>query len=329
MSEALPLLAIAVVSAVATALARAYALRGRLLDLPGARRSHAVATPRGGGVGPVVGIALTLAWMASDVAAHEAFVLPLAGFLAVAAVGFWDDHRPLPASLRLAVHAAAAVSMAWGLFDPAQDTWRFAVAVALGVVLVNVWNFMDGIDGIATSQAMLCGLAAALVLAPAFGFVALAIAAAAAAFLPFNFPRARIFLGDVGSGALGLVIAYVIAAALLQSEVDALRLAFPLSAFVIDAGLTLGRRMLRGERWWEPHTQHLYQALARRHGHVRVTVAYAAWTAAAAGLGVLLRGDLRFILLSVTMWYTTGAALWFLLQGKLQPDAARTLEKDR
>jgi UDP-N-acetylmuramyl pentapeptide phosphotransferase/UDP-N-acetylglucosamine-1-phosphate transferase len=267
-----------------TWLARRYALRAALLDHPGERRSHAVATPRGGGIAIVVAIVPVLvAACLRDPQARALFAPIVLGLLLVAGIGWVDDHRPLPASLRLAVHAVAAGLLAWGLHAAGAGTPVAACGFALALVLANVWNFMDGIDGLAASQALVVALAYTLFAGPgAGGAVArlgVVLAAACAGFLPFNLPRARIFLGDVGSGALGYLMAVLAALSLRASDpAQAPLLLLPLLAFGADASLTLARRILRGERWWEAHAQHAYQAQARRWGHGPVLAGFLGWT---------------------------------------------------
>ena len=252
-------------------------------------------------------------------------------FGAVALVGAWDDHASLPASWRLLVHVLAGCAVAASLAAPVAHPWVFAAVVVLVTVLVNVWNFMDGIDGIAASQAVLVAAAIAWLDTP-YRAAGIVVAVAGLSFLPFNFPRARVFLGDVGSGALGLVIAWLYggAAVGMEWEPRVLLLALPLSAFLVDASLTLVRRMLRRERWWEPHSQHLYQGLARRFGHVPVTLAYAAWTLAATVAMLASRETTpAFIMASIALCYTTAALLWFLLQRRVAKgcEASETRER--
>jgi UDP-N-acetylmuramyl pentapeptide phosphotransferase/UDP-N-acetylglucosamine-1-phosphate transferase len=151
-------------------------------------------------------------------------------------------------------------------------------AFVLVMVMVNVWNFMDGIDGLAASQAAIAAAGLALVLGTGpWAWLGAGLFAALAGFLPFNFPKARVFLGDVGSGALGYLLALLILAASIGRREQWPFLLLPVSVFLIDAGFTLAMRMLRRERWWEPHVQHAYQSWSRRLGsHVPVTMAYAA-----------------------------------------------------
>jgi UDP-N-acetylmuramyl pentapeptide phosphotransferase/UDP-N-acetylglucosamine-1-phosphate transferase len=261
-----------------------------------------------------------LAWMLlAGTSTGTPMALAALGLAAVAVVGAWDDHASLPASRRLLVHVLAGCAIAASLVHPGRGLLIFVAIAAFVTVLVNVWNFMDGIDGIAASQAVIAAGSIAAV-TPGYSAPAIAVAAASLAFLPFNFPRARIFLGDVGSGALGLAVAWLYsgAAARMGFSGTALVLALPLSAFLVDATLTLARRVLRGERWWQPHSQHLYQGLARRLGHVPVTLAYAAWTLAASVLMIAIRGSGRpFIMASLALCYTTAALLWFVLQRRV------------
>ncbi len=305
------------VALVATWLARRYAVHRRLMDLPGERRSHVVATPRGGGVAIVVALLPVFAWLAYSRGASW----PLAGASAlglvlVAGIGWVDDHRPLSPWIRLGTHVVAGLLLAAGMAWAGQPLWWCAVVCVLAIGLVNVWNFMDGIDGIATTQAMLVG-AGVLVLAPVAG-LPLAVIAACAGFLPFNFPRARIFLGDVGSGGLGYLVACLLAWHVVSLPEAALLL-LPLSAFMIDAALTLLSRILRGERWWTPHVQHLYQRFVH-HGapHVAVTSGYAVWTLLAIFLAAALVGHAWPVIIgALTTWYLLTATLWFLLRARL------------
>jgi len=274
----------AVASALGTALMLGYGRR-RLLDQPGQRRSHATPTPRGGGLGPVLAWCAALFALAGAGAGGTQALLLAIGTLAVAAIGLVDDHRPLPAWPRLLVHAAAAVLLvagARGLPASATDLAGSAALVLALVALVNFWNFMDGIDGLAAMQsafvAFACGVVAVAAGAPALALAAMLLCASVAGFLPFNTPRARIFLGDVGSGALGFACG-----GLLLFAWDGGAMPWPIapllaSAFLLDAGLTLARRMLGGRRWYTAHREHLYQWLVRRgRSHARVAALYLGW----------------------------------------------------
>lgn len=309
---------------VGTWLARRYALHRNLVDEPGERRSHSLPTPRGGGVAIVVALLGAGAWLWM----HSLEFRPLlGGFLPgltlVAGVGLFDDHRPLPPWQRLLVHALAGLSLATGVWLATGNAWLAGAAFALAMVLTNVWNFMDGIDGLAASQAALVAAGIAWMADGPVQWLALALLSATMGFLPFNFPKARIFLGDVGSGALGFVLAMLVVAMVGHGGAGQVgqpwwSWSLPLSAFMIDAGLTLLGRLRRREAWWQPHTLHAYQRWVRRSGtHVGVTLAYAGWTTAAIALLAWLRhGSPAVMLLSCLAWYMTGIGVWWMLQRK-------------
>lgn len=268
--------AVLAVSAALTWAARHYALRRNLLDQPGERRSHGVATPRGGGIAIVLTLLLAMAGAAVALPAARVPLLVFGlGLVMVAGIGWWDDHRPLPAVRRLLVHLAAAALLAGLVWQATGNPWQALLALLFTTSLINIWNFMDGINGIATSQAILAGVAFALVLPGPLALAGVVLALACLGFLPFNFPRARIFMGDVGSGALGYAIAGLVCLASVATTLSWLLLLVPLTAFLVDAGFTLLSRMLSGQRWMEAHTQHLYQrAVKGGAGHTSITGMY-------------------------------------------------------
>lgn len=304
---------------IGTWLARRYALHRGLLDQPGDRRSHVMATPRGGGIAIVIAVLLGLGWLILRAPDNVSFLGAAAiGLALVAGVGWIDDHRPLSPWIRLAVHALAATMLAFGVFSDGGDTVLALAAFALGLVLVNVWNFMDGINGLAASQAALVAIGYAVLAGAGTGvsWFAIAIAASCAGFLPFNMPVARIFLGDVGSGTLGFALAAVVIAVAGHSGSASPVLLLPLSAFVIDAALTLISRILRGERWWQPHVQHAYQRWAQRTGrHGVVTAAYAGWTLVAVAIMLVAQASGTASMLAITVgWFMAGSILWMWLR---------------
>lgn len=279
------------ISAAATWVALRYARWRQLLDLPGYRRSHAQATPRGGGIG----IVLALLWCAPWLHWPEVLtpVLLAVALLGVAGIGWWDDHRPLSARLRFAVHMLAAMMCAGVLVQVGQ--WHLGMAaLLLGLAsfwlaaCINAWNFMDGSNGLVTLQSFwialsmlavfmqiaLEGVPAAL---PWVG-VCLILAAACGGFLPFNFPRASIFMGDVGSGALGLVCGVLLLVGFTLAPDRIWMFVLLPSALLVDAGLTLLFRLLSGRRWYQPHREHLYQWLIRSGwSHAQVALAWLGW----------------------------------------------------
>jgi UDP-N-acetylmuramyl pentapeptide phosphotransferase/UDP-N-acetylglucosamine-1-phosphate transferase len=300
-----------------TWLARRYAIRVELLDHPGERRSHVVPTPRGGGIAIVIALlvaACVLGWRSpQQIVLIAGFAV---GLVLVAGVGVIDDHKPLSPWLRLGVQAIAAAILALAVAGTSGDLLTSLIAFAAVMVLTNVWNFMDGINGIAASQAALVAGGLALVLGGIWSWVALALVAACLGFLPFNFPKARIFLGDVGSGALGFAVATLLVVALMEGRLSASLLLLPLAAFLVDSGLTLLRRIVRRERWWTAHAQHAYQRWANTSdSHMIVTFMYAGWTVAGWLLTWWLASKTEGqVVLWCLVWFTTTAASWACLQ---------------
>jgi UDP-N-acetylmuramyl pentapeptide phosphotransferase/UDP-N-acetylglucosamine-1-phosphate transferase len=230
------------------------------LDHPNERSLHTRPLPRTGGL--AIHIGLVVAWLSLSPVFDT-----LAGLVLFLAIGsFLDDRWGLPVLLRLAVHSLAAVLLgrvvAWELSAMAQ------VAVVLGAVwMTNLYNFMDGSDGLAGGMTLFgfsfLGIAAWLSGDVEFSILNFSIAATAAAFLVFNFHPARVFLGDAGSIPLGFLSA---AAGTWGWYKGYWFATFPLlifSAFIGDATITLVRRMLRGERFWQAHRDHYYQKLVQ------------------------------------------------------------------
>lgn len=270
-----------------TGVARRFALSHGILDVPNARSSHVRATPRGGGVSIVVVVSAVLALLrARGLISVGLLVALIGGGALVALVGLVDDRKAVPATVRLTVHLVAAVwSVTWlGGFAGLRFGNHVVLGGLIGDVLavlaivwtLNMFNFMDGIDGLAASEAILVAAGAALLLGPSSGVVAAALilATACAGFLAWNWPPARIFLGDVGSGYLGFVISVLaIASARAGTALPWVWLILS-GAFLADATITLARRLVQGERVYEAHRSHAYQWLARRwRSHLRVTLA--------------------------------------------------------
>jgi len=295
MSFALWMLLHLVLAAAGTWLARGYALRRQLLDQPGERRSHRVATPRGGGVAIVATVLAGMAWLGwREPGQAGVFAWVAAGLVVVAAVGWIDDHRPLSPWWRLLAQAVAGGLLVVAMTQSGAALWICLLAWVLVLGLSNAWNFMDGIDGMAASQALVVagGFGLLLTGSGAWTWLAAGVVAAILGFLPFNFPRARIFLGDVGSGALGYLVAVLLVVTVMHRPGAWPVVLLPLAAFLVDTCFTLLSRMLRGEKWWAPHVQHAYQEWARVHGsHAGVTLAYVLFSLAAV---LLMLGALRW-----------------------------------
>lgn len=271
---------------------RRYALARSLMDVPNARSSHTVPTPRGGGVAIVVSFlcAVSVLAIVGRMESGGSLAILGAGVL-VALVGFIDDHRHLAAGWRLFAHFAAAMwVLAWIGGAPRLEWLGSAVdlgmlGVALAAVylvwLLNLYNFMDGIDGIASVEAICVCVGGAILylvvgradLIPA----PLVLAAAAAGFLYWNFPPAKIFMGDTGSGFLGIVLGIFSLQAAWVSPALLWSWLILLGVFIVDATWTLLRRLFHGARVYEAHRSHAYQRAIRAYrGHLPVTLTVAA-----------------------------------------------------
>lgn len=271
---------------------RRYAVSRQLLDVPNSRSSHAIPTPTGGGVAIVIASLLSMiALGAAGITSWRVVAALAGGGTLVGAIGFVDDWHDLPAAWRLVAHfLAAAWLLAWLGGLPAVSVWRVPIAggampLSLAAVYVvwvlNLTNFMDGIDGLAATEATTVCTGGALlcyVAAPhaSTWMVPLFVAAAAVGFFVWNRPPARIFMGDAGSSFLG----FMFAALALQTARDAPALFWSwtilLGVFMVDATTTLLRRLFRGQNVSSAHRSHAYQHAAVRyaaHGPVTFTVA--------------------------------------------------------
>lgn len=321
----------AILTAIITGWLRRYALARDLVDIPNRRSSHSIPTPRGGGVSVVLTFTagLPLVWWINDLAVNIPAALLGAGAM-VALVGFLDDQGHIPVRWRLSVHFLAAIwVLAWmGGLPPLVFFGRIIelglagnVLAALYLVwLLNLYNFMDGIDGIAGMEALTVCLGVAVL----YGFtlpeagdwvVPLLMACAVAGFLVWNFPLAKIFMGDAGSGFIGIILgAMSIHAAWLNPGFFWAWLIL-LGAFIVDATVTLARRGLRGEKIYEAHRSHAYQHAARKYGsHIPVTLAFAGinlvWLFPLALLVALDRLD-GIVGVAIAYAPLVAAAFWF------------------
>ena len=264
-----------------------------VFDVPGRRSSHSVPTPRGGGLPIVLG--LVAAALIAPGTGHAGPALAAAiGYFGL--LGLLDDLGSLPVLSRLAFQATGAAAVASMLVLPGREP-AFAVAVMVAAValwlvgFVNAFNFMDGVNGISGAHALIGGVAYACLSGwrrDGFGVAAgLALAAGACAFLPWNALRARVFLGDVGSYAIGAALA-VLAARLVILGVSADAVAGPVALYLADVAWTLQRRMRCGEQWLEAHRTHVYQRWCDAGwSHAEVTVLTSALTVLLCLLGVL------------------------------------------
>ena len=246
--------------------------RPKLLAMPNQRSSHRRPTPTMGGV---VAVLMVLVFCVSLAQTDTVLGWGLfAGLVGVAGIGLWDDLQPLPGTMRLLVHILSSTAVLFAL----QTQWPqpltgpiAAVAVFFLVWSTNLYNFMDGIDGYAALQCLSFCLGVQMIGLGVPGWagdLVWLLSGAALGFLAFNWPPAKIFMGDVGSGFLGLVIGLLVLH-LWQTDIVPLSVSLILLAtFWFDATYTLFVRLVTGQRVMQAHRLHLYQWLAMRRGHL-------------------------------------------------------------
>lgn len=281
------LLGVIIVSWGLTLLLRRYALAKSLIDIPNERSSHSVPTPRGGGLAIVAAFLLALPVLTGLGLLDIATLIALFGSgLLVAVIGFADDHGHIAAKWRLLGHfVAAAWALYWlsGLppiefFGVTFDLGWFGNILALVflVWMLNLYNFMDGVDGLASVEAVCVCLGMCLVcwLGGSIEIIwaPLALAIAVSGFLFWNFPIAKIFMGDAGSGFLGVVIGTLAILSSFNKPELLWSWIILLGVFIVDATITLLMRLIAGAKIYEAHSSHAYQYAARKYrSHVVVT----------------------------------------------------------
>lgn len=249
---------------------------------PGERQSHELATPAGGGLGLVFSILVTTVCLQ--------FIDPLPDFwwknmvpgvVILAIVGWRDDKHHISSVIRLLVQLAVSFwLLGFGLSELSlKDMGLLVVTVVAMIWMMNLYNFMDGSNGMAGFQGVFAGMTMAILFQmgeqTGMALVALAVAAACAGFLPLNFPQARVFMGDVASVPLGFIFASLAVYGVLTGSMSLLVSILIMSVFIVDATSTLLSRVIRGERWYTAHAQHVYQRLIA-HGwkHHQVLLLY-------------------------------------------------------
>lgn len=319
-----------------TGVLRRYVLSRGLLDFPGRRSSHTAPTPRGGGLAIAASFLLAILLLGVlNEYQHSLIIALVCAGAWIALVGFWDDHGDVAPRWRLLAHfVGASWVLVWLGGLPPLRIWGYLidfgmvghlVAAVYLAWLLNLYNFMDGIDGIATIEAITVCIGSALVAR----FVVndqvlwappLLLACAACGFLYWNFPKARIFMGDSGSGFLGIIIGgFSLLHAWIAPQLFWVWQIL-LGAFIVDTTVTLFRRILRGEKIYKAHRSHAYQYASRKYSsHMVVSLAVGAinlfWLlplALAVGLG-WLDGVVGVIiaylpLIGLAIYYKAGAA---------------------
>lgn len=265
--------------------------RLNIVDRPNERSSHSRPTVRGGGIAILLVIVLGSALSCIKTSHYLLLVIPLLAF-GMGVVSFLDDIRPVSPTVRFSCHAFTAVFSLGVLLFPLRGQMfssaptallSFGLAAVLFIWITgytNAFNFMDGINGLAGTQAFLTGVGMALLVIhqtrqfDASIQTALIVSGTGLGFLPYNFPRARMFMGDVSSAPLGFLLSFLV---VWLAAKHGWELLFPLALmhtnFVLDTGITLLRRILRGEKWHQPHREHFYQRLVRaKKSHAFVTL---------------------------------------------------------
>ncbi len=272
-------------SLLCTYIIRRYALL-HLLDIPNQRSSHQVPTPRGGGLGIVTAFYLLVigTYLLGLSDTHRLLILSTG--LLIAGIGFWDDHQHIAARWRFLVHAMTALTamlMLHGLPELMLGSRQinfglsgYPIGIVFLIWLLNLFNFMDGIDGIAGSEAVFVATALAGFIFPLdipLAITAAGLGVCCLGFLVWNWPPAKIFMGDVGSGFLGYALGLLI---LLMAHKNANFLFIGLilfAVFIADATYTLCYRFIDGQQWYTAHCTHAYQHAAKKYGHRIVIIA--------------------------------------------------------
>ena len=264
--------------------ALSMAEKSGMIALPGNRQSHQHATPTGGGLGLIFSIVITTLCLVLMISLPDFWwqnMLP--GVLLLTMVGWRDDKVPVSAFLRLLIQLAVSIwLLVYGSWEfSLRDVMWLAGGVVTMVWLMNVYNFMDGSNGMAGFQGVFAGMTMAVLFhvsnEQVMALLAVIVAAACAGFLPLNFPSARVFMGDVSSVPLGFIFASFTVYGMQTGSLDLLLSVLIMSVFLVDATLTLLSRAIRGERWYTAHAQHVYQRLiAQGWSHSRVLLVYQA-----------------------------------------------------
>jgi UDP-N-acetylmuramyl pentapeptide phosphotransferase/UDP-N-acetylglucosamine-1-phosphate transferase len=310
-----------------------------LLDHPNERSLHSAPTPRGGGLGVLLGVAVAGGMVAWRYGISATALWSVAAMTLLAIVSYLDDRYTLPAGARLLAHIASSGMLVLGGlamngFTLPGVAWHWgpwvgaALTVPFVVWMINLYNFMDGMDGFAGGMAVI-GFAAFAALgglhgSAVFAWLSLAVSMAAAGFLIFNFPPARIFLGDVGSAPLGLMAAGFSLWG-VREEVFPLWVALLIfSPFVVDATITLLRRVVTGERIWEAHRTHCYQRLVQAGwGHRKTLMLEYAMMLGCAGTGLWIGRQSAPVQWAVLVAWAGLYGGLFWMSGRIQREQGR------
>jgi Fuc2NAc and GlcNAc transferase len=328
-------LGISILSYFCCRLAMQLSIRSGMITQPGQRQSHQVATPTGGGLGIVMSLVIGTATLQNFLPFPLFWwksMLP--GVLLLAAVGWLDDRRPVSSRIRLLIQFVVSLwLLGFACFEGTRGDIGLCLTSAVALIwLMNLYNFMDGSNGMAGFQAVFAGLVMTGLFfiggQYAMALLALMVVAACAGFLPLNFPRAAVFMGDVASVPLGFIFGAFAVYGIQTAVIDLASAILVMAVFIVDATLTLVARVIRGERWYTAHNQHVYQRLiVQEWSHSRVLMVYQAVNVLVVLPAVVLVNMYpRFAMPTTALTLILLGTCWYIANRKLVTRAARRLE---
>jgi Fuc2NAc and GlcNAc transferase len=314
-------------------LALIYTRRARLFDVPNQRSSHTIPTPRGGGIA-LVGAVLAVAFQDfTPLVRRSSLVLfaLLGAIVGLTFLGWLDDRGSIRVGIRLCVHLACGAAVALlvnevaPLQGPANIAW-LALWAFWTIASINIVNFMDGVDGMIAAQGVVYGMFLYVLMPNSTlpGRFGLILAGACLGFLMWNWAPAKMFMGDAGSGPLGLF--FVVGGVFALEGAPQHVIFLPLFPLFLDALLTLLIRIRRGDRVTDAHRSHLYQRLANGGwGHAPVTAAYALAASAGAVVALLLReASTPMTIVGISIYALSTLLLWQVLHHRFSDSPVRT-----
>lgn len=257
-----------------------------LLDIPNDRSSHTVPTPRGGGLAIVIVLLLSgVVSLFLPQAPINVLVCLLLATLAFSLLGWQDDKHDLPASVRFLIQLLIAVFasgwLVWGTIPGYSTSFALVALLLLSTLwivwMANLYNFMDGIDGISAVESLILGATTSYWFAisgvASMAIICIAVAGASVGFMRWNWSPAKIFMGDVGSLALGAFFAIIAIIGTTRLDIPFLAFLILYAVYLADSGVTLLHRIIKREKWWQAHRSHFYQrAVQSGFSHAQVSL---------------------------------------------------------
>ena len=305
-------------------------MKKNLLDMPNLRSSHTIPTPHGGGLAIVAVLVLSgLVSLSLPQAPSHILACLLLATSAFAVLGWQDDKHDLPASIRFLIQLLIAALASGYLFLVNVHEWslslNFIVILCLSILwiawMANLFNFMDGIDGISAVESLILGATTsywfAMSGATSMAIICIAVAGAAVGFLRWNWSPAKIFMGDVGSLALGAFFAIIAIIGTTGMKIPFLAFLILYAVYLADSGVTLLLRMIKGEKWWQAHRSHFYQrAVQSGFSHSQVSLAVMAINIILSVLASLLIVGLVNTPTAIVVTMTILVSLMFLINSR-------------